>query len=91
MFCARRSEYGAGDTSGKETVAHETSETRLMSRATAADDGNIVKCGKRRGISIDNLVGFVKQQRWIGQGEGVERGNNGMDGISEIVLCCWGE
>ena len=88
LFCARRSEYGAGDTSGEETIAHETSEPRLMSRTTAADDGNVVRCGKRRGISIDNLVGLVKQKRWIGQGEGVERGNNGMNGISEVVLCC---
>ena len=90
LFCTGRSEYGAGDTSGEETVTHETSESRFMSRTTAADDGNVVRCGKRRGISIDNLVGLVKQKRWIGQGEGVERGNDSMNGISEVVLCCWG-
>ena len=91
VFCAGRSEYGAGNTSGEETVAHETSESRFMSRTTTADDGNVVRLGKRREISIDNLVSLVEQERWIGQSEGVERGNDGMDWISEVVLCCWGK
>ena len=91
LFCARRSEYGAGDTSGEETVADETSESWFMSRTTAADEGNVVRRGKRRGISIHDLVGLIKQKRWIGQREGVERGSDGMDGISEVVLCCWGK
>ena len=67
LFCAWRCEYGAGDASSKETVAYEPSESGFMARTTAADDGNVVGFGERRGVAVDNLVGFVEQERWIGK------------------------
>lgn len=91
LFCARRSEDGAGDASGKETVAHEASEPRFMPRTTAADDGSVLRLGERRGVAIDNFVGGVEQERWVGKGKGVEGRKDGMCGISEVVLCCWNE
>ena len=60
LFCAWRSEDSAGDASSKETFAYETSESGFMSRTTAANDGNVMRLGERRGVTIDNLVSFVE-------------------------------
>lgn len=38
LFCTWRSEYGAGDASGEETVAYEASESGFMARTTTADN-----------------------------------------------------
>lgn len=73
LFCAWRSEDSAGDASSEETVAYESSESGFMSRTTAADDGNIMRFRERRGVTIDNFVGFIKQKRWVGKGERMER------------------
>ena len=91
LFCAWRSEDRAGDASGEETIAYETSEAGFVSRTTTGDDGNIVRIGERRRVTIDNFVGFVEQKRRVGKGERVERGEDRMGGISEVVLGCWGE
>lgn len=91
LFCAWRSEDGAGNASGEETVAHEASETGFMARTTATDDGNIVRLGERRGIAVDNFVGGIEQERWVGKGEGVEGRKDSVGGISEVMLCCWVE
>ena len=90
LFCAWRSEDSAGDASSEETIAYETSESGLMSRTTAANHGNIMRLRERRGVTIDNLVRFVEQKRWIGKSKRLERGKDGIGGISEVVLCCWG-
>ena len=89
LFCAWRSEDGTGDASVKETVAHKASESGLMARTTTTDDGNVMRLGERRGVAVDNFVGGVEQERWVGKGEGVEGRKDGMGGISEVVLCCW--
>ena len=60
-------------------------------RTTAADDGNVVGLGDRRRVAVDNFVGGIEQERWVGKGQGVERRKDGVCGISEVVLCCWGE
>ena len=73
LFCAWRGEDRAGDASSEETVAYKSSESGFMSRTTAADDGNIVRFGERRGVTIDDFVGFIKQKRWVGKGERMER------------------
>ena len=91
LFRAWRSEDGAGDASGEETVAHEASEPRFMARTTAADDGNVVRLDNRRGVAVDNFVGSVEQERWVGKGQGVEGRKDGMCGITEVVLCCLSE
>ena len=91
LFCSRRSEDGAGDASSEETVAHKASESGFMARTTAADDGNVVRLGERREVAVDNFIEGVDQERWVGKGEGVERGKDGVSGISEVVLCCWGK
>ena len=62
-----------------------------MARTTAADDGNVVRLGDRRGIAVDNFVGGIEQERWVGKGQGVEGRKDGVCGISEVVLCSWGE
>ena len=89
LFCAWRSEDSAGDASSEETITNKTSEPWFMSRTTTRDEGNVLRFGERRGVTIDNFVGFVEQKSWIGKGERVERGQDGMSGISEVVLCCW--
>lgn len=43
LFCAWRSEDGAGDAGGEETVTYEASESGLMTRTTAADNGNVFR------------------------------------------------
>lgn len=91
LFSAWRSKNGAGDASSEETVAYEASESGFMARTTAANDGNVVRLGERRGVTVHNFVGSVEQQRWVCQGEGMEGGKYGMGGIGEVVLCCWGE
>ena len=67
LFCAGRSEDRAGDTSSEETIAYETSESGFMSRTTAADDGDVLRFRERRRITIDDFVGFIEQERRIGQ------------------------
>ena len=91
LLCAWRSKNGTGDTCRKETIAYESCETRFVAGTAATDDGNVVRLGKRRGVAIDNLVGSVEQERWVGESKGVEGGEDGVGGISEVVLCCWGE
>lgn len=91
LFCAGRCEDGAGNTSGEETVAHEASEPRFMPRTTAADNGNVLRLDERRGVAVDNFVGGIEQERWIGKGKRVEGRKDGMCGINKVMLCCWGE
>ena len=91
LFCARRSEDGPSDASVEETITYEASKSGFMARTPAANDGNVVRLGERGGVAVDNFVGSVKQERWVGKGEGVEGGQDGMSGISEIVLSCWDE
>lgn len=91
LFCAWRGKDGAGDASSEETIAYESSESGFVSRTTAADDGNIVRFGQRRRVTVDDFVGLIKEKRWVGNGERVERGKDGMGGIGEVVLCCWAE
>ncbi len=86
MFCAWRSEDSAGDACSEETIAYEASESGFMARTTTADDGNVVRFGERRGVAINYFVGLVEQERWVGEGERMEGGKDGMDGISEVVL-----
>lgn len=68
LFCSRRSEDGAGNASGEETVAHEAREPRFMPRTTATNNGNVVGLGDRRGVAVDNLVWGIEQERWVGEG-----------------------
>lgn len=86
LFCAWRSEDGAGDASGEEAVAYEASKSWLVARSTTADDGDIMGLGERRGIAVDDFVGSVEEERWIGKGEGMEGRKDGVSGISEVVL-----
>ena len=88
LFCAWRGENSAGDAGGEEALANEASESGLMARTTAADNGNVLRLAERRGVAIDNFIGGVEQERWISQSEGVEGGYNSVGGISEVVLCC---
>lgn len=60
LFCTWRSEDGAGDASGKETIAYEASESGFMTRTAAADDGDILGLGERRGVAVDDFVGGVE-------------------------------
>ena len=88
LFCSRRSEDGAGNASSEETVAHEARKPRFMPRTTATNDGNVVRLGDRRGIAVDDFVGGIEQERWVGKGQRVEGRKDGVCGISEVVLCC---
>lgn len=91
LLRAWRSEDCAGDASGEEAVAYEASKSGFMARTTAANYGDVMGLGERRGVTVDNFVWGVEEERWVGKGEGVEGGKDGVGGISEVVLCCWGE
>ena len=88
LLCTWRSKDGAGDTCREETITYETCETRFVAGTAATDNRNVVRSGKRRGVAIDDFVCFVEQERWVGESERVEGGEDGVGGISEVVLCC---
>lgn len=46
---------------------------------------------ERRGIAVDDFVGGVEKERWVGQGKRVKGGKDGVGGINKVVFCCWGE
>ena len=83
-----RSEDGAGNASSEQALTYKASESGFMARTTPTDDSNVARLRERRGIAIDDFIGCVEKERWVGKGERVKGRKDGMAGICKVVLCC---
>ena len=72
LLCSRGSEDCTSNTGSEQAITYETRKARLVTRPTAAYNGNIMGIGDRGRITIDDLVRGVEEKRRISEGQRVE-------------------